>query len=139
MDPLSVTASITTIITAAAQVSSLLSQVHGAPASLTAILTELEHIEIVFRALKNFIDRARVLNRQRAALLQIEHVTAILTQTVLVFGDLQTLMAPFSPDPPSRFGWRFSWARHEPGISRLVNQLQRHKTSLSLLLQIIQW
>ena len=139
MDPLSVTASITTILTAAAQVSNLLSQVQNAPASMTAISAEVEHIEIVFRALKNFVDRARAVSRPRAALLQIEDVATILTRTVLVFGELQTLMASFSPHRQIMLSTRLRWARSESGIRRLVDQLQQHKTSLSLLLQVIQW
>ncbi|KAL8786120.1 MAG: hypothetical protein Q9213_002986 [Squamulea squamosa] len=142
MDPLSVAASITTILTAAVQVSNILAQFRNAPASVTAILTEMEHIKIVFRALHGFIDHTRTVNRQRAALIRIEDVTVLLTQTVLVFSELQTLIEPLSATASNgqRFGVRrrFSWSRQEAGVNRLVNQLQRHKTSLSLLLQIIQ-
>ncbi len=140
MDPLSVAASITSILMAAAQVCSFLTQIRNAPASVTAILTEIEHIEIVFRALQRFIDHAKTVTRYRAALIQIEDVAVMLTQTVLVFSELQTLLAPLSTNGQrSGIRRRFDWSRQEPGVNRLVNQLQRHKTSLSILLQVIQW
>lgn len=140
MDPLSVAASIITILTTAAQVHNLLSQIRNAPASATALLTEIDHITIVFRALQRFIDHATTVTRHRAALIHIEAVTVVLTQTVLVFSELQTLITPLSANcQRSGVAFRIDWLRQETEVNRLVNQLQGHKTSLSLLLQIIQW
>ena len=140
MDPLSIAASVTGVLTAAAQVCTLLGKIRDAPKSVVAILTEIEHIQIVFRALQRFIDHTRAVSRQRAALVQLEDVTVILTQTVLVFSELETLLIPLSGSGlHSSLRQRLAWSRQETGIQRLVNQLQRHKTSLSLLLQIIQW
>jgi hypothetical protein len=140
MDPLSIAASITGILAAAAQVSSLLSQIRRAPASVTAVLSEIEHIRIVFRALQSFVDRARTVTRYRATLIQIEDFTVILTQTVIVFSELETLITPLLANSGrSSIRRRLNWSRQESGVNRLVNQLQRHKTSLSLLLQVIQW
>jgi len=85
MDPLSVTASITGIITAAAQVSTLLGQIRDAPVLVEAVLTEVDHIKLVFCALQKFLDRASGMPGGRAALIQLEDVVVILTQTVLVF------------------------------------------------------
>lgn len=139
MDPLSVAASITGILTAAAQVSTLLSGVKDAPASISAVLTELEHIKIVFRALQRFLDRATTVTGPRAALIQLGDVVTILTQTVLVFSEMETLITPLS-NPEKSPGWhRWIWAWQQSGVTRLLNQIQRHKTSLTLLLQIIQW
>jgi hypothetical protein len=140
MDPLSIAASITGILTAAAQVVSILSQIRDAPAAISSIVTEIQHIEIVFRALQRLIDRAALVTRQRAAMIPLEDVTVILTQTVLVFSELETVVNPLSlGGKQSVLRRRLGFSRKETGINRLVNQLQRHKTSLSLLLQIIQW
>lgn len=138
-DPLSIAASIIGILTAAAQVSSLLLQFRDAPASVRAISTEVEHIRVVFRALQRFLDRARTVTRYRAALIQVEDVTVILTQTVLVFSELETLVTTLSTSQRSELLRRLTWSRQEAGLNRLVDQLQRHKISLTLLLQIIQW
>lgn len=139
--PLTIAAAINETLTVAVQVSRLLWQIRDSPQSVAAVLCEMDHIGIVFRALQSFVDRAKTVTRDRAALIQIEACIAILTQTVVVFSELETLLTPLME---SR-GWlggirrRLNWSRHERGVRRLVNQLQRHKTSLSLLLQVIQW
>ena len=140
MNPLSISASIVGILTAAAQVGALLGQIRDAPESVTAIVTEIEKVRLVFRALQWFIDNTRTVDSQRTALIPVEDLTEILTQTVLVFSELKTLMGPLSADggQPSVI-WRVRWCLKESGIKRLVDQLQRHKTSLSLLLQVTQW
>jgi hypothetical protein len=139
MEPLGVVASITGILTAAAKVSSILMQIQDADNTTSAILTEVSHIRIVFTAFQKFIGRNVRLSGIRAALVQLDDVVVILTQTVLVFAELQDLVAPFSSG--GRFpAWRrLIRPRHEVAALRLLSQLQRHKTSLTLLLQIIQW
>jgi hypothetical protein len=139
MDPLNVTSSITGIIAAATQVSNLLGQIIDAPASITAVLTEVDHIRIIFLALQKFLDKATRLSGGRAALIQLEDVVVVLTQTVLVFSELELLVSPISNGKKTSYLVRFTWARIQDGVMRLVNQLQRHKTSLTLLLQIIHW
>ena len=140
MDPLSIAASIPAILTAATQVSSILMQLDSTPASVAALLTEMQHIRTVFRALQSSMDRARAVTGHRAALLGVENLTVILTRTVLLFSELQISIAPLSANGQrSGIKRRFDWSRQEPGVNRLVNQLQRHTSSLSLLLQVIQW
>src|SRR5271156_5750059 len=139
MDPLSIIASITGILTAAAKVSSVLGQVKDASESISAVLTEVNHIKIVFTALQKFLDRTRRFAPQRAALIQLDDVVVILTETVLVFSELEILVQPLLPQGRLSRWQRLNWAWQQSAALRLVNQLQRHKTSLSLMLQIIQW
>jgi hypothetical protein len=146
MDPLSVTASITGIITAAAQVSTILGQIKDAPI-VSSILTEVDHIKLVFHALQNFLDgaSASTVTGGRAALIQLEDLAVILTRTVLVFSELEALIYPYLkplPNPtPTSYLSRLTCTTEllEPGFRRLVSQLRSHKKSLTLLLQIIQW
>jgi len=138
MDPLSIFASITAIVTAAAGVANILTQIRDKPRTVAILLTEVNHVRIICTSLHRFLDRTQRLNPARAALIQLEDVVIILTQTVLVFSELETIVAPLaSQGRPS--WWRLTWAWQETAALRLVNQLQRHKTSLSLVLQIIQW
>jgi hypothetical protein len=46
MDPLNVISSITGIITVAAQVSNLLGQIKNAPTLVSAVMTEVDHIQL---------------------------------------------------------------------------------------------
>jgi hypothetical protein len=139
MDQLQVTSSITGIIAAATQVSNLLGQIKDAPASIIAVLTEVDHIKNNFLALQRFLDKATRLSGGRAALIQLEDVVVVLTRTVLVFSDLESLVSPISNGKKTSYPARLTWTRIQGRVMRLVNQLQRHKISLTLLLQIVQW
>ena len=90
MEPLGIVASISAILTAAAKVSSLVMQIQD------AILTEVDHIKIVFTAFQRFVDRNIRVSGVRAALTQVDDIIVILTQSVPVFSELQTLVAPLS-------------------------------------------
>jgi hypothetical protein len=146
MDPLSITASVIGILTAAGNVVSVLSRVKDAPKLIADILAEVKHIQIIFKVLQNFLERTTRPTSQRAALIQLDDVVVILTQTVLVFSELETLVRPLVAQEqsngamPKLSRWRrVTWAWQQPAALRLVNQLQQHKVSLSLMLQIIQW
>jgi hypothetical protein len=138
MDPLSVTASIAGILTAATQVATLLGKIKDAPKSISDVLTEVDDIKLIFSAFQEFIKKATKMRGGRSAMIQIDDIVVMLTRTVLVFSELETLVSPLSKENNSYLN-RVTWMRVEPGVIRLVNQLQRQKTSLTLLLQIIQW
>jgi hypothetical protein len=147
-DPLSISASILAILTAAGVVIKVLSEVKDAPQSVQDVCSEVRHIELVFKALQRFLDGSKI-RSHRAALIQLDDVVVILTQTVLVFSELEILVQPLSAsrtkqDSMTLLGklstWRrVTWVWQQPAATRLVNQLQRHKASLTLILQIIQW
>jgi hypothetical protein len=139
MDPLSVTASIVGILTAATQVATLLGKIKDAPKSISDVLTEVDDIKLIFSAFQEFIKKAAKMRGGRSAMIQIDDIVVMLTRTVLVFSELETLVSPLSKKDNNSYLNRVTWTRVEPGVIRLVNQLQRQKTSLTLLLQIIQW
>jgi hypothetical protein len=140
MDSLSVTASITGIITAAIHVSAILEQTKDAPVVL-AILTEVDDIKRDFCALQDFLDEASAsgVTGGHAALIQLEDFVVILTQTVLVFSELEVMinLNPAVLLNSTRRTWRTLLL--EPDFRSLVSQLQSHRKSLTMLLQIIQW
>ena len=139
MEPLNITSSVASIITAASQVSYILGEIKDAPKSIKAVATELNHIELIFYALQKFLDNNARVSGERATLIQLEDVVVILTQTVLVFSELESLISPMANGNKTSYLVRLTWTRLQGGVMRLVGQLQRHKTSLTLLLQIIQW
>jgi len=139
MELLNITTSVAGIISAASQVSYVLGQIKDAPKSIQAVATELDHIQLIFRALQKFLDTNTRVSGKRATLIQLEDVVVILTQTVLVFSELESLISPIANGTKTTFLVRWTWTRLQGGVMRLVSQLQRHKTSLTLLLQIIQW
>ncbi len=142
MDPLSVTASVAGILKAAVEVVNIVNTVKDAPESARTIMVEVTHIKIIVSSLQKFINRSARLDAQRAALIQLEDVIAILTQTVLVFSELEAIMKSLSlPGGVGLSGLpgRVVWTWQQTAALRLAGQLQQHKTSLSLVLQIMQW
>jgi len=137
-DPLSIAASIIGIIGASAKLASIIGGLIDAPVHITDLAVEIKNTQLVFKALQRFLDRSRHLPPQRAALVQLQDIVVILTETVLVFTELESIVTSLAAR--QRTPWRrIGWARQRSGAVRLVNQLQRHKSSLMLVLQIISW
>ena len=142
MDPLSIAASITGIIVATTQVGGVLRRFVGSVrVSVQAVMMEMEHVRILCRALQGFSECAIELPHRRTALVHLEDLVVILTQIVVVFSELQELLEPFlvNNEGCDSTLQRIRWRGIEPVVDRLMDQLQSHKTSLSLLLQIVQW
>lgn len=96
------------------------------------------NMRMVIVALQRYIDRSMRIRVERAALIQIEDVVAVLTEVVLVFSRLQDIVDPFTR-PLSRLRKRMAWTWEQTECERLVSRLQQLKATLSLMLQIIQW
>lgn len=156
MDPLSIAASITSILVGATHVVNLVSQAGDTTDAVKAVVQEVAHIKILITVLQKFVDRTQRLDKNRASLVQLEDVVTILTQTVLVFSELEGVIqsavgktsssssSSSSPSTPtgsilSGIRKRVQWSWSRTAAQRLTGQLQQHKTSLSLLLTIMQW
>ncbi|KAF2999221.1 hypothetical protein E8E13_001447 [Curvularia kusanoi] len=134
-DPLGIVVSIAGIINAAVKVTAVLGDLVDAPAYVHDLCNEISNIRIIFKALQDLIGRPQSLPSQRAAMISLEDVVDILTETVLVFLNLEAIIEPLAAQ---RSALRMiSWVRHRSTLVRLDSQLQRHKTSLNLILQIV--
>ncbi|KAH9210401.1 hypothetical protein DL95DRAFT_393528, partial [Leptodontidium sp. 2 PMI_412] len=78
MDPLSVTASIVGILTAATQVANLLGKIKDAPKSISDVLTEVEDIKLIFSAFQVFIEKATRIRGGRSAMIQLDDIVVML-------------------------------------------------------------
>lgn len=138
-DPLSITASIVGIVAAASKVLSLLGDITDAPRSIADLLNEVYDLRLIFCNLESFIDRTRRFDPSRLALIQLGDLVAILTRTVITFSELESIVRPLC-DREKLSTWQLvSWRWQQTAALRVLTQLQRHKTSLSLMLQIYQW
>jgi hypothetical protein len=77
-------------------VANILGLIRDAPGSILSILTEVNNTRVVVAALQRFLDKTHSLPPQRAALIQLDDLVVILTQTVLVFSELESLILPLS-------------------------------------------
>ncbi|KAK5651443.1 hypothetical protein OQA88_12450 [Cercophora sp. LCS_1] len=146
-DPLSVAASIVGLLSATASVSKVLgpyiSAARDTPQIAHHVNTEVQTTSIILSALQSLAQNMASVSVQRAALVEIDQVVAILTSGVIVFSDLEASVSTLPvPDSSSitrlALRSRFQWVRKEDEFAKLLSRLQSFKISLSALLNILQ-
>lgn len=140
LDPLSVAAGVAGVVVAAAQISSLLikftKSTTAAPQQAQVILTEVSDIDGILSQLQLFLLGPGSANRSRTSLLKVEKVVTIVSGCVLTFSELEKLLDELRTENLDVLD-RFKWARKESVIEGLIQRLQNHKASLSLILNIL--
>jgi hypothetical protein len=145
MDPLSVTAGIVGILAAAGKVGELLhgtiSTTKDAPRVLIALACEVKEVQAALSSLQNLLSDLTSAPTHRTALIQLDQLIVTLTEAILTFSELETTIAPFSLPQGAKLPLksRLKWTRAESSCVKFVERLQRHKASISLMLNILQW
>lgn len=143
MDPLSVTASVFGLLTAGAKITSVLfefsNNVLGAPGVARNLMQEMNDIEAALHSLQAYISGRAQLSAERGALIQLEHVLTTLTGCVTTYSDLQRIVDGLDTRPEMSTMAKLKWSHQESTISLVLQRLQNHKLSLTLMLTIIQW
>lgn len=145
MDPLSVTASIVGILAAAGELSELLrsiiSTAKDAPQVVAALVCEINEVQAALLSLQTLLTDLSSAPPRRAALIQLDHLIVTLTESVLTFSELEAIITPLAVSKGQKFPLRtrLKWTRIEGNCSKMVERLQRHKASISLMLNILQW
>lgn len=139
-DPLSIAAGVVGLLTAAAQISTLLAtftaSTKNAPEAARVVLTEVGDIEGILKQLQSFLEGKESSNRSGARLLQIDQVVKVITGCVLTFSELENLLDKLMVGAKGVLK-RMQWARKEKAIKELIQRLQNHKGSLSIALHVL--
>ncbi|KAL8687293.1 MAG: hypothetical protein Q9218_006493 [Villophora microphyllina] len=139
-DPLSIAAGVVGVLTAAAQISSLLIEFtknsKNAPQTARIVLSEVSDISGTLSQLQRFLLGNKFAEKSVAALLQVDHVIIIMSGCVLTFSELERLLDKLKADGKGILN-RIQWARKEKTIASYIQRLQNHKGSLSLVLHIL--
>ena len=139
-DPLSIAAGVIGVVTAATQITSLLIRFteanKNAPAQVRYIVTEVTDIHSIILQLQSYIDSREGADSSRTSLLKIDQLVAILSGCVLTFSELEKLLDEMKVEDMAILD-RVKWVRKETEILGLVQRLQNHKASLSLMLNIM--
>ena len=139
-DPLSIAAGIVGVLTAAAQISSILAKFTkstiAAPQQAQVVLTEVSDIGGILSHLQSFLLGSESPNRSRTSLLKVEKVVTVVSGCVLTFSELEKLLDELKTEGLDILD-RLKWARKESAIMGLIQRLQNHKASLSLVLNIL--
>jgi hypothetical protein len=143
MDPLSVGASVVGLLLATSKVSNLLSSVvlkaHKAPGLAQSLLWETTDISAALGRIQEYVLGRQTISSSRGSLVLLQHVLASLTGCVTTYSDLQAILNDLGINPEMGVFDRMRWLRHETSLKEIVQRLQNHKSSLSLLLNILQW
>lgn len=143
MDPLSVTASVVGLLAGAGKVGGVLlwvkSSIVDAPGSLSNLLSQINDLAICLEAVNQLLTGIYSTPSKRISMIQVDQLVATLTEAVLTFSELEALVMPLGDPSEISIIQRMKWAWEEETISSIMVRLDRHKSSFSLMLNIIQW
>jgi hypothetical protein len=145
MDPLSLTGSIVGLLHTVAKLSvtlnSIKSSIGDAPRWANSVLAEVDGFRRQLEALQALITKLSSVKKSRTALIQLDYIIVPLTECVLTFSELESIVAALPVFTSSNFSLsdRVKWARKGDKVSRIIEKLHRDKTSLILILNIMQW
>lgn len=139
-DPLSIASGVAGLVTATAQITLLLTKltksVIAAPYQAQIVLTEVSDIGDILSHLQSFLLGLDSPDKSRTSLLKVEKVVTIVSGCVLTFSELEKLLDELKTEGLDILD-RLKWARKESAIMGLIQRLQNHKASLSLVLSIL--
>ena len=139
-DPLSIAAGVIGVVTAAAQISSILikftKSTVSAPQQAQVVLIEVSDISGILSVLQSFLLGPDSPSQSRTSLLKVENVVTIVSGCVLTFAELEKLIDEMKTGDMDILD-RLRWVRKESAIVDLIRRLQNHKASLSLVLSIL--
>lgn len=139
-DPLSIAAGVIGVVTAAAQISSILikftKSTFAAPRQAQVVLTEVSHISAILSQLQSYLFGLDLPDSSRTSLLRVDKLVTVVSDCVLTFSELEKLLDEFKTEGMDVLD-RLKWMRKESAIMGLIQRLQNHKASLSLVLSIL--
>ena len=142
MDPLSVLASITGVLAAAAKVSSILfnvtKQSRNAPKAVEDVKLEVDSFRAILIQLQGFLLRKQAVNQSRAAWIHVDQVVIVVSGCVLVFSEVETFAKSLQSDQSIGVIDRMKWTAKASTAADLLVKVQCHKLSLNNMLTILE-
>jgi len=151
-DPLSIAASVTGLITISAQIVAIAKELFGkvkdAPETMMRVKEEVESMEPIFHQVQLLLNGSGSLNRGNLTMIPIQNFMATLTGCVIVYTRLEEKVNGVCGFSDHTSSWkragvvvdRVKWGlwRHED-VLVIIEELQRHKLSLNIMLTILSW
>ncbi|KAF1843551.1 uncharacterized protein K460DRAFT_407893 [Cucurbitaria berberidis CBS 394.84] len=137
---LEIAAAIIGILAAAGKVAEILgpvvSTLKDASKNANAVLSEVNNSRIILVALQKYLDDLDTAPRGRRELIQVAQLITALTDGVLLFSHLEGLVIRLDAD--NIWPKRIQWARNDKKLASLVARMQCFKSSISVMLNILQ-
>jgi hypothetical protein len=140
-DPISLVTGVAGLIKASCDINKLLTNIIGsmkdAPAQAAVAMTDMNETRTILSQLQKFILRFEKADKLRMALIQVDQLIDVISDCVATFSEFEAMLENIAGRSMTLVG-RAKWAVwDEEKISGLVARLQRHKSSLSLLVIIL--
>ena len=156
-DPLSVISAVVGLVGVSAHLGrrskELYDSAKDAPTSILLLQQEMENIHIIFLQVEMFVrgSAKKTPSRKGLTMISLHHLMTILTGCILVLSTIDEklsevagLVDPATQKPMKNLQYtlvdRINWALwKEAEIGVTLQTLERHKSSLNLMLSLIQW
>ncbi|KAF2825015.1 hypothetical protein CC86DRAFT_50136 [Ophiobolus disseminans] len=139
MDPLSIGSAVVGLIAAASRLTPIIYHftihAHDAPKTASQILDEMTSVTAALERLQTYIMGASTSDVARRSLLSLRNIIATLTACVTTYSDLERIVTSCVIDGKVKTS---KWLINESDIMELVQRVQAHKSSLTLMLTILQ-
>ena len=143
MDPINVMTSLVGLLGSAGKVVVILlavkRSISEAPQLMDQMLAQVKELEISFSAVQSFLLGIRSAPKTRISMIRVEQIVATLTEAVLTFSELEALITSISEDDGMPLKTRLIFHWKQDIVASIMVRLERHKSSLSLMLNIVQW
>ncbi|KAI9162804.1 hypothetical protein HJFPF1_04396 [Paramyrothecium foliicola] len=137
-DPLSIAASIVGLLTAAGKicnvVSGFIASTAAAPSSAASTLEIVGDMRLTLSAIQDMVESHNSFPSSRKSLIQLDHFTIVITHSVVTISELEALVCQ-----DNDLKHRLKWAWNEKKILGLLPRLESQKSSLALMMAILQW
>ncbi len=138
MDPLSVIASVTGLLSVRAKITKALldfiRKEKSAPASIRNILAEVSDLSVCLPQLSPFRRGTENAPKSRQAAISVEQVVVVNTSCVLTLSELEKILHCFKFDQLMSTTTRLQWARHEQKTTCILERVRASKSLLNLIL-----
>lgn len=146
MDPLSITAGVVGLLATAAAVIKALdtmrSSIQDTPRTITWALAEVTDVRSAISRLYDLIEHMDLVPSGAKSMIGVQDAVVSVSEMVVSFDSLLGLLGPFNVDgaPSVDNIWdKARWLRKKDDVARSIQQIQTHKGSITLILNILQW
>jgi hypothetical protein len=142
MDPLSVSASVAGLLTAAQQISSFVENVvasrRNGSKEINDIKSSLETLRSILQLQVLLLGQTTV-DRKRASMILVDEIIATLAACVMTFSDIHGCLKSIESDEQLDLLDGIRWLRKRKEVAGFLRALEAHKSSLSLIINILTW
>jgi hypothetical protein len=112
-----------------------------APKEVKTAISSITQMRIVLVSVQALLVDLEQIQPSRKSMIELDHLVIVLTQSTISFLALQTVLDPFSRKkvigPGAQIEFTLRWMRAKNKVANLLEDLERHKASFSLLLAVL--